>query len=77
MFSENCRGSLGARLVLSVEVHNQQARGSEGCGSRSHALAAILFAWMVSLRSPCVAADSQRVFCIIIRTLQLQIKKEK
>lgn len=68
-------GHLGARLVMSGEVHNQQAKGSEGYGSRSHALAAILVAWEVSLRSPCVTADSQRTICII--TLQLQIKKEK
>lgn len=35
-----------------------------------------LSAWRTSLRSPCATADSQRIICII-RTLQLQIKKEK
>lgn len=58
------------------EVRNQQAKGIEGYGVRMLALAAFLVAWRVSLRSPCATADSQRTICII-RTLQLQIKKEK
>lgn len=62
---------------MSGEVRNQLAKGSEGSGSRLLALAAFLDAWKVSLRSPCVTADSQRNICIIIRMLQLQIKKEK
>lgn len=62
------------------EVRNQQAKGSEGrlgVGGRMLARSAFLVAWRVSLRSPCATADSQRTICIIIRTLQLQIKKEK
>lgn len=70
-------GHLGARLIASGEVRNQQAKGGEGSGSRLLALAAFLVAWKVSLRSPCATADSQRTICIIIRMLQLQIKKEK
>lgn len=54
-------------------VHNHKAKGDGGSGCKL-ALSGILVAWRTSLRSPCVTADSQR-YCII-RTLQLQIKKE-
>lgn len=46
-----------------------------GVGARMLARS-FLVASRVSLRSPCVTADSQRTICII-RTLNLQIKKKK
>lgn len=67
-------GHLGARLALSEEVRNKQAKGN---GVWVACLRAFMVAWRVSLRSPCATVDSQRTICIIIRTLQLQIKKEK
>ena len=70
-------GHLGARLVQSG-VRSATNR-PKGVGGRDRMLArsAFLVAWRVSLRSPCATVDSQRIICIIIRTLQLQIKKEK
>lgn len=65
---------LEARLVKSGEVCNQLAKGVRGVEVACSRLSRF---GCLSLRSPCATADSQRTICIIIRTLHLQIKKEK
>lgn len=70
---ENCKGSRkrGWSEVGTGPQPQGQRDGGLGC---KPVLSGILVAWRTSLRSPCVTADSQRN--CIIRTLQLQIKKE-
>lgn len=59
-----------------MKVEKSATEWPKGVRGVEVACSRLLHFGCLSLRSPCATADSQRTTCII-RTLQLQIKKEK